>query len=223
MNVLDNLIDDLVFEIIGKEVIPIVNILRKKESVSEFKLASKLGLTVNQVRNILYKLNNHNLVDFIKKKDKGEGGYGYIYYWYFNLRLAKELLVNFKKNKINILKKRLEKESNEIYFICPSDCVRFDSTNAMEYSFKCPECGKILVKEDNRKNIEKIKKEINKIEDDLKQLQELEEKKKKAEIKKLEKEKELERLKKLRKKTREEKKKKANKKQVKKKLKKSRK
>lgn len=203
MNIVDKIIDDLILEIAGKEVVSLVNLIKSKSNVSEFKLAGKLKLSVNQVRNMLYRLNSYNLVDFTRKKDKDKGWY--IYFWTFNLKLAKELAISMKNNKINILKKRFEKESNELFFACPSGCVRFDSVNVMEYQFKCPECGKILVKEDNKKNIERIQKEINSIENELKELKEFEEKVQKAQERKQEKEREKEKERKLRRKKRQEK------------------
>ncbi len=203
MNILDKIIDDLILEIGGKEVVPLVNLIKNKSNVSEFKLAAKLDITVNQARNMLYRLNSHNLVDFTRKKDKVKGWY--IYFWSFNLSLAKELALNLKKTKITMLKKRLEKENSETYYACPSECVRFDSTNAMEYQFKCPECGRILVREENKKNIDKINREIAAIENDLKELQDLEDKQLKLLNRKLEREREAERQKKLRKKKRQEK------------------
>ncbi|MBS3171578.1 hypothetical protein J4449_03130 [Candidatus Woesearchaeota archaeon] len=200
MNIVDKLIDDLILEITGKEVVPLVNLIKNKTDVSEFKIAGKLKLSVNQVRNMLYRLNSYNLVDFTRQKDKTKGWY--IYFWTFNLKLAKELAVSMKNNKINILRKRLEKESNELYFVCPSSCVRFDSVNVMEYQFKCPECGKILVKEESKKNVEKIQKEITTIENELKELKESEEKVQKMQERKLEKEREKEKERKLKKKKR---------------------
>ena len=205
MNIVDKIIDDLVLEIAGKDVVILVNLIKNKANVSEFKLAAKMNITVNQARNMLYKLNNYNLVDFTRKKDKVKGWY--IYFWTFNTKLAKDLAVSMKKNKIVILRKRLDKENIETYFACPNDCVRFDSTNAMEYQFKCPECGKILVREDNKKSIEKISREILNIENELKEVQELEGKQQKLLERKLERERQKEKEKKSRKKKREENKK----------------
>ncbi len=202
MSIVDKLIDDLILEIAGKEVVPLVNLIKNKSNVSEFKLAGKLKLSVNQVRNMLYRLNNYNLVDFTRKKDKTKGWY--IYFWTFNMKLARELALSMKHNKVNILRKRLDKESNELFFICPSGCVRFDSVNVMEYQFKCPECGKMLVKEDTKKNVDRIQKEIISIENELKELKEFEDKLQKYQERKLEREREKEKERKLRKKKREE-------------------
>ena len=216
MSIIDKIIDDLILEITGKEVVYLVNLIKNKSNVSEFKLAAKLKLSVNQVRNMLYRLNSHNLVDFTRKKDKKKGWY--IYFWTFNMNLARELALSMKNNKINILKRRHEKESTELFFACPSGCVRFDSVNVMEYQFKCPECGKLLLKEDNKKNIERIQKEINSIENELRELNEFEDKVQKLKQKKLEKEREKEKERKLRSKQRQEKEKTKQKVTAKKKL-----
>ncbi len=212
MNIIDKLIDDLILEIAGKEVVPLVNLIKNKINVSEFKLAAKLKLSVNQVRNMLYRLNNFNLVDFTRKKDKTKGWY--IYFWTFNMKLAKELALSMKNNKMGILKKRLDKESNELFFACPSGCVRFDSVNVMEYQFKCPECGKMLIKDDSKKNIDKINREINSIETELKELKEFEDKSNKLLQRKLEREREKEKERKLKKKKRQENKKQKEKKPI---------
>ena len=50
-----------------------VEILHKKRNVNEFLISKKLDLTINQTRNILYKLLDAGLVKFIRKKDKKKG------------------------------------------------------------------------------------------------------------------------------------------------------
>ena len=64
---------ELVREIAGKDVIPLIEFLNDKDYISEFVLADKLKLTVNQVRNMLYRLYSSNLVSFVRKKDKKKG------------------------------------------------------------------------------------------------------------------------------------------------------
>ncbi len=52
----------------------LVDLLFKKQNVNEFLIAKKLNLTINQTRNMLYKLADEGLVEFIRKKDKKKGG-----------------------------------------------------------------------------------------------------------------------------------------------------
>ena len=82
MKLSNNAIEVLVTEIAGKDVLPLIELIRGKTDVSEFKIAEKLGKTVNEVRNMLYRLSDYNLVSFTRKKDKRKGWY--IYFWTLN-------------------------------------------------------------------------------------------------------------------------------------------
>ena len=72
-NAQEKLIHDLVEEMAGENNGRIVDILFGKKDVNEFSIAKKMDLTINQVRNILYKLSADGLVSFIRKKDKRIG------------------------------------------------------------------------------------------------------------------------------------------------------
>tara|TARA_Y100000034_G_scaffold136661_1_gene214728 strand:- start:658 stop:1377 length:720 start_codon:yes stop_codon:yes gene_type:complete len=165
MSLDSEIVIELIEEIAGKDVVELVELIKGKKHVSEFKIAEKLNITVNQVRNMLYRLYSHNLVTFIRKKDKKKGWY--IYYWTFDQRRAHDLYLKIKKEKLGLLKKRLESETEGSYFACPSGCVRLNLENAMEYDFKCPDCGKVLEQEDNSKRIVSIEKEITEINEQL--------------------------------------------------------
>ncbi len=158
MKVNPKLIEDTIAEVAGPETIPLYKYLINKKNVSEFKIAEVLKITVNQVRNILYKLGNYNLVNSIRKKDKKKGWY--IYYWTLNPREALNLLLKLKNQKIETLNKKLERETQTKFFVCPNKDIRMHHEMALEYNFKCPECGSLLVEDDNRKEIESIKRQI---------------------------------------------------------------
>ena len=105
-------IGDLVARLAGKDTVELSQlIIEGKENVSEFLLAEKLELGINHVRNRLYRLQKHNLVSSMRKKDKQKGWY--IYYWTFNLVQAKSLIKSLKEEEIGSLKKRLKKEEED--------------------------------------------------------------------------------------------------------------
>jgi len=157
--------EDLVKEVAGEDTIKLVGLLKSKENISEFKLAEKLRLTVNNVRNMLYRLQAHNLVTSTRKKDKKKGWY--VYYWTFNSPQARSLVTVVKQKKLEQLKKRLEIETQQSFYACPENCTRFKIENAMEHDFKCPECGTILNEEDNLELISKIKERVAELEKEL--------------------------------------------------------
>lgn len=149
----------------GKDAISVVSLLKGKKNVSEFKIAEKLKITVNHIRSILYNLNQYNLVDFTRKKDKKKGWY--IYYWTFDVERANSLISDLKIKRIEELKKVLKIEENNIFFNCPTGCVRLNFENALEVQFKCPECEQVLFGENNKKKIDKLKRDIRILEEEL--------------------------------------------------------
>ncbi|MEK6836001.1 MAG: hypothetical protein AABX55_03200, partial [Nanoarchaeota archaeon] len=84
------ILQDFVNEVAGKDAVKLVNLMKERENISEFELAEDLKLNVNQVRNLLYKLNSFNLTYSTRRKDKDKGLY--IYYWTFNFKHARDLL-----------------------------------------------------------------------------------------------------------------------------------
>jgi transcription initiation factor TFIIE subunit alpha len=156
------LISEVTKELVGEEAIPIIFYLRGKSNVSEFKIAQDLDMEIHQTRNILYRLYEHNLVFFKRKKDKIKGWY--ISYWDFNEKTIEYLKQKIVKNKIEKLKERLEKERNSIFYMCKNACTRMDFDKATEFNFKCPECGEIMQEQDNARTIQFIHDKIKEFE-----------------------------------------------------------
>lgn len=169
MKLTKKMIEDVVSEVAGQDVIALVDALKKQSNVSEFKLASIINMEVNETRNMLYRLYNANLVTFIRKKDKQKGWY--IYYWSFNPKRVKYLVTDLKKKRISKLNERLERENKNHFFICNNMCIRLDFEQSMDFDFKCPECNEIMNQEDNAKTIDNIKKEIVSLEKEVKKLE----------------------------------------------------
>ncbi|OGM02864.1 hypothetical protein A3K72_03440 [Candidatus Woesearchaeota archaeon RBG_13_36_6] len=162
------LTNDKIYEAIGQavgdDVIPLVKYLKDRRNISEFKIAEKINEEVNRTRNMLYRLHGCNLVSYHRKKDRQKGWY--ISYWTFNKRRVKDLILTSKRSEIDKLRGRLEvEESNRnSYFICPNLCARLDFEGAIDFDYKCPECGALLKHQDNSKTIEHIRQRIKKLE-----------------------------------------------------------
>ena len=204
-----NIIEEFVSEIAGKEGVKLLNLLKNNINISEFDLAEELKLNINQVRNLLYKLNAYNLVYSIRKKDREKGWY--IYYWTFNFRHAYDLLKTKKQQEIEKLKDDLVKEAQHKFFVCPNNCIRLELEEALEQDYKCNECECILKPDDSTKKVNEMQAKIHKLNNDLQELSkplilpkpEIEEKVKKRvkKLKKIKKRvKKLKRFKKLKKK-----------------------
>jgi len=162
------IVEEFVLEVGGKDAVKLLQLLKDFENFSEFDLAEELKLNINQVRNLLYKLNAHNLVYSNRKKDREKGWY--IYYWTFNFNHARDILISRKEREVKELKEELEKEKQHRFFICPNRCVRFELEDAMEHNYKCTECGSILQQEDSTKKVNEIESRIQKLTQDLDEL-----------------------------------------------------
>lgn len=158
MRISNKTVDDVIREVAGEDVVPLVNLIKKKKNISEFKIAELMKVNVNVVRNMLYRLYHKNLVSFVRKKDKKKGWY--IYYWTFNAKRIGPLLDEIKKKRVEKLQEWIEREKNNFFFNCPGGCMRLDFEKAMDYGFKCPECGTLMLQENNSKKIKDLEDEI---------------------------------------------------------------
>src|SRR3989344_4023744 len=165
MKMNDEILGELIKEVIGSDAISLVIYIKNKEDVSEFKIAEVLGININLIRNMLYRLSNHSLVSSIRKKDKKKGWY--IYYWTFNMQQAAELIISNKKKKAEQMKHMLGRMINETFFVCPHDGLTMTYETALEHGFKCPEDGELMKQKDNSLDMERLKREIEKLEIDI--------------------------------------------------------
>jgi len=163
-------IEEIMLSILGEEGLPLIKELSGKQHVSEFELADKLKKDIKIVRKMLYFLYNHNLVSFIRKKDKIKGWY--IYYWTLQPESIKFSYVKRKKELLAKLQQRLEEEGKELFFTCPNRCVRLNFDQAMDFEFHCPECGELASQDNNSERVETLRKKVSEIEGELKELME---------------------------------------------------
>lgn len=147
--------EEVIRELVGDEAIPLAEYLKGKEHVSEFKVAQDCKVEIHKTRNLLYRLLEHNLVFFHRKKDKIKGWY--ICYWDLNEKAVPHAKSKIKKNQIEKLQQRLDTESGNMFYMCKSACIRMNFERAMDFNFKCPECGELMNEQDNTKTIEFLK------------------------------------------------------------------
>ncbi len=175
MKVTNQMIKEVVSQTSGEDTLPIVMAIKNKVNVSEFKIAEELHEEIREIRKKLYKLLEYNLVTFRRKKDKKKGWY--IYYWTFNPNQVKFLYKNLRVKRLEMLRSRLKRELENSFYICPNACVRLTFQKAFEFDFKCPECGSLMIEQDNSSTIRHLQEEIKKLEYELKEIEEQEKKK----------------------------------------------
>lgn len=187
------LLHDLVEEMAGVGTGKIVEILFGKKDVNEFLISKKMEMTINQVRNILYKLSAEGLVTFVRKKDKRKGWY--IYYWTLK---NEKCLIKIEQSlikKINDLRAILDNRETKGFYVCKACQIEVNEEKALEDGFTCEECAEVYELSDNssmirdtKSKITRTEKDLNMIQGELESLREKEAKKRARANKKLEKE-----------------------------------
>lgn len=164
-NRLQNLLKEVVSIVAGKPSEEIVDLLNTRKHVNEFLIAKRLDVTINQTRNILYKISDHGLVSNIRKKDKKKGWY--TYFWKIEILKALEFLENHLAKRISQMQGQIKNRNIKRYYICERCNVEFGEENALLHDFTCQECGAIFVLKDNTKLLKELGRSVLKLEKEL--------------------------------------------------------
>jgi len=163
MRLTEQNIENAVLQAVGKEALPIVEYLKERRNISDFKIAEKTGLRIQKARNLLYQLHANNIVKYVKRKDEAKGWY--ISYFSFDKKGTKLLIERQRKQNLEKYQDRLKVEDNgNLFFMCPNYCVRLNMDGSAEYNYHCPECGSLLNQQDNSKTVEFLKNKIHELE-----------------------------------------------------------
>lgn len=196
---LDKFLEEVVVSIVGKPGEELAAILNSKRHVNEFNIATKLDVTINQVRNYLYKLSDEGIVSSIRKKDKKKGWY--TYFWRIEVLKALEFLFNSLNQKKDYMAEVGKNREQNEHYACERCNLEFDEQTALLMNFTCEECGGVFTVKDNSKLIKDLKKAVEEIDSKLILVsEEIEkenarlEKEKQKELKKIEKENEAKKL-----------------------------
>lgn len=159
---LEKFLQEVVHLIAGSSSDKIVEVMVGKKNVNEFLIAKKLNLTINQARNILYKLADEGLVYFNRKKDSKSGGW-YTYFWtlneykcmiYYRDRLLKE---------IDSLEHGISTKKSTQFYICKTCGMEQTEEQALLNDFTCLECGTVFDMKDSSDSIKDAEKQTQKL------------------------------------------------------------
>ncbi len=189
---LKKFLKEIVVSLAGKQSEGVIDLFDGKKYVNEFIIAKKLNLTINQTRNILYKISDYGLVSFIRKKDKKKGWY--TYFWKIEILKSLEFLKENLMKKMEQIQHQITSRKTKEFYVCEKCNIEFNEENALIHNFMCNECGEIMSRKDNtpvikeyNKETDKLRKELELIDEELKIEREKIEKSKARELKKEEK------------------------------------
>ncbi|MEK6757592.1 MAG: hypothetical protein AABX88_00545 [Nanoarchaeota archaeon] len=162
---LNKFLKEVISVIVGKQAEDIVELINSKKHVNEFIIAKKLDITINQTRNILYKLSDHGIVSSIRKKDKRKGWY--TYFWKIETVKALEFLRGILNKKIGQLTSQINSRELKDYYVCERCVIEVNEENALAYDFTCNECGDIFTIKDKTKDLKNFRKDLTRLQKEL--------------------------------------------------------
>ena len=191
-------LNEALSSVVGKQGEELLEMLDDKKYVNEFLIAKKLNITINQARNILYRLSDKGLVSSIRKKDKRKGWY--TYFWKIELLKSLFFLREMLSEKISQIEHQIKSRETKRFYFCDRCHVEYNEENSLFHDFICDECGNVLVFKDNEKLLKDLKKELQKFDNQRKEIDvEISKEKEKLEKKKRKNERKEEKEKKMKK------------------------
>lgn len=163
---LTKFLGEVMIIVAGKQAENIAILLNGKKYINEFIIAKKMDLTINQTRNILYKISDHGLISFIRKKDKKKGWY--TYFWKIENLKSLKFLRDILLRKIDQITYQIKSRETKRFYVCERCSIEFSEENALIYNFTCNECGGIFTMKDNTKMLRELNRNLDKLQKELK-------------------------------------------------------
>ena len=164
----DPLVQEVLFNIFegDEKGFEVIEVLLEKGETTEEEIAKELGVKLNVVRKLLYKLYDARLVDYKRWKDEDTNWYSYT--WLPTLEKLPYVVKKKLNELIKELEEKLEFEKSNMFFYCPKCNVRFTFEEAVDYGFACPGCGNMLEEFNNAELIKDLEEQIKFLKNELK-------------------------------------------------------
>jgi transcription factor E len=158
---LEKFLKEVVVLVLGKQAEELAELLHSKKHINEFNIAKKLNLTINQTRNLLYRISDYGLVSSVRKKDKKKGWY--TYFWKFDVLKCLEFLKKGLLIQREELELQINKRKNKAHYYCEGCKVEFDEDQALLMDFTCNECGEVFSVKEDTELVKSLEKEYDKL------------------------------------------------------------
>jgi len=165
---LDDLLKEVVVHIVGAPGQELAPLLHSKKHVNEFNIAKKMDLTINQVRNLLYRIADHGLVSSERKKDNKKGWY--TYFWKLDVLKSLRFLREKVNNKVEQTRNLIKSRESKKFYVCERCGVEVSEENALLYDFTCDECGDLFTVKDDTKLLKGLRKRLTQLEKKLEEI-----------------------------------------------------
>lgn len=166
---MDTLLKNFIFNIGGEICVRLAEELEALNGeITDQELADRLGEDQNITRKNLYKLLDYNLVKYRRMREKKNQWIIFLFEASFDGYHS--IILERNEQMIEVLKKRLEYEEENMFYACDAGCTRLTFDDATDIDFRCPSCDEILNFRENDNKIDEIKKKIDTLEKENKKI-----------------------------------------------------
>lgn len=146
-------------DIAGDFALDVVTVCQKKrKSITDEIIGNELGLKITEIRAVLNRLHYRGIACYNKTRNPKTGWYSYT--WNIKTNRIAELVLEKYAEELQKLERKKQFEKNYALFSCPKNCSNTPFEVAVEYQFKCPECGEPMEALDSQKNNRETNKKI---------------------------------------------------------------
>lgn len=163
---------DFLTTIAGEYAFDIVGICQKKgKNVTDEMIGKDIKIKITEIRAVLNGLHYRGIACYNKTRNPKTGWYSYT--WHIKTKRIAELVLEKYAEEIQKLERKKQFEKGYALFSCPKNCSNTPFELAVEYQFKCPECGETMDAIDNQKNTRETAKKIKVIEKEAAEIEKI--------------------------------------------------
>lgn len=158
--------------IAGEFAFNVIKVCQKKgKSITDEEIGKALGVKITEIRAVLNRLHYRGIACYNKTRNPKTGWYSYT--WNIKQNRIAELVLEQYSEEIQKLEKKKQAEKNYTLFSCANSCSNIPFEIAVEYQFKCPECGNTMESIDAQKNLREVNKKIKIMLTDSKEIEKI--------------------------------------------------
>lgn len=162
--------------IAGPLALEIIKMYNTDKVYSPEEISIKIKKKITNIRATLNSLHYRGIACY--KRVRNENNL-FDYYWEIKFKKIIEIIIETETENLKQIEEQINQQQGRDYFYCPKKCVEEPFEIAIAYNFKCPNCNKDLIMQDAKKqqlilkrkkaqikkNVEKLEKILEKIED----------------------------------------------------------
>ena len=154
--------ETVLLKVIGEDGLNMVKQVMGSELTDE-RIAEISNLDLNFVRKTLFILYENRLATYRRENDEESGWL--TYYWTLHMDNLSGFFDGELRKTLRNLERRLEYEKENIFYACEPCGLRVSFDEAMDNSFKCPNCGSMLMHWENQPIIDMLEKKVAELRD----------------------------------------------------------